>query len=312
MSTCCQSLIISILQAVFRDESHLAKLRQLGMTSTEEAKLVSMRDYIVKLGIAISRCAQGLNCVIDDLISYSYSLRQRVDEESDMLKTTTHVELQRLKVVPQTVFLRTRTADLTSRTRLLPTPRHYTLFEHPRSPRTDTSRLSRPPSVEYGPSGTPFEDLRRRLTAINGSGVSLPTFPHRSSSVSASSPSQPIGSTLDDLPEVSDRPGSPTDSVLSTPNPPLNRAMHRLHVGSGDGQKAAPAIGSSKANAIGHLEATSKMLHEGSPEHSGRTSPVSTTGTVLGQHWRRPTSLAAISTYGKRTSHRFFHSLDIG
>jgi phosphoinositide-3-kinase regulatory subunit 4 len=295
---------------VFRDEGHLAKLRQLGMTSTEEAKLVSMRDYIVKLAIAISRCARGLNCIIDYLISYSYSLRQRVDEESDMLKTTTHVELQKLKVVPQTVFLRTRTADLTSRTpRVLPTPRHHTPFEHPRSPRTDTSRLSRPSSVEYGPSGAPFEDLRRRLTAINGSGVSLPSsFPHRSSSVSVSSPSQPIGSTLDDLPEVSDRPGSPTDSVLSTPNPPLNRAMHRLHVGSGDGQKAAPAIGSSKANAIGHLEATSKMLNEGSPEHSGRTSPVSTTGTVLGQHWRRPTSLAPISTYGRRTLHKSFHS----
>jgi phosphoinositide-3-kinase, regulatory subunit 4 len=278
------------------------------MTSTEEAKLVSMRDYVVKLANAISRCGRGLNYAIDYLISRSYSLRQSVDEESDVLKTTAHVELQKLKVVPQTVFLKTRTADLTSRTpRVLPTPRHQTPFEHPRSPRTDTSRLSRPSSVEYGSSGAPFEDLRRRLTAINGSGVSLPSFPHRSSSVSVSSPSQPIGPTLDDLPEVSDRPGSPTDSVLSTPNPPLNRAMHRIHVGGGDGQKAAPAIGSSKANAIGHLEATSKMLHEGSPEHSGRTSPVSTTGTVSGQHWRRPTSLAPISTYGRRTAHKFFH-----
>ena len=227
-----------------------------------------------------------------------------------MLKTTAHVELQKLKVVPQTVFLKTRTAELTSRTpRVLPTPRYHAPFEHPRSPRTDTSRLSRPCSIEYSSSGAPFEDLRRRLTAINGSGVSLPSsVPHRASSMSVSSPSQPIGPTLDDLPEVSDRPGSPTDSALSTPNPPLNRAMHRLHVGvgSGDGQKAAPAFGSSKANAIGHLEVTSTMLHEGTPEHSGRTSPVSTTGTVLGQHWRRPTSLAPISTYGRRTAHKCF------
>ncbi|KAN0103594.1 ARM repeat-containing protein [Russula decolorans] len=264
------------------DEHNLAKLRQLGMTSTEEAKLVSMRDYIMKLANAIS----------------SYSLRQRIDEESNILKTTTHVELQKLKVVPQTVFLKTRTNDLTSRTpRSLLMPRHYTL-EHPRSPRTDTSRLSRPSSIDYGFSGAPFEDLRRRLTVINGSGVSLPSsLPHRPSSVSVSSPSQPTGPTLDDLPEVSDRPGSPTDSVLSGPNPPFNRAMHRLHVGSSDGQKAAPAIGSSKANAIGHLEATSKMLYEGSSEHSGRTSPVSAGGTVLGQNRRRPTSLAPISTY---------------
>lgn len=56
-------MIIFTIQAVFRDESHLAKLRQLGMTSTEEAKLVSMRDYIVKLAIAISRCAQGLKII---------------------------------------------------------------------------------------------------------------------------------------------------------------------------------------------------------------------------------------------------------
>ena len=256
-----------------------------------------------------SQGEQFLNCLVNYLISCSYSLRQRVDEDSDMLKTTAHVELQKLKVVPQTVFLKTRTADLTSRTpRLLPTSRHHTPFEHPRSPRTDTSRLSRPSSIEYGFSGAPFEDLRRRLTAINGSGVSLPSsLPHRSSSVSVSSPQQ-LGPTLDDLPEVSDRPGSPADSTLSTPNPPLNLAMHRLHVGSGDGQKAAPAIGSSRANAIGHLEATSKMLHEGSSEHSGRTSPVSNTGTVLGQHWRRPASLAPISTYGRHTALEYFQS----
>lgn len=224
------------------------------------------------------------------------------------MKTTTHVELQKLKVVPETVFLKTRTNELTSRTpRLLLTPRHSTL-EHPRSPRTDPSRLSRPSSIDYGFSGAPFEDLRRRLTAINSSGVSLPSsLPHRPSSVSVSSPSQPTGPTLDDLPEVSDRPGSPTDSVLSGLNPPFNRAMHRLHVGSSDGQKAAPAIGSSKANAIGHLEATSKMLHEGSSEHSGRTSPVSAAGTVLGQNWRRPASLAPISTYGRRAAQILSH-----
>jgi hypothetical protein len=131
--------------------------------------------------------------------------------------------------------------------------------------------------------------------------LSPSTFSHRPPSMSVSSPAQPAGLTLGDLPEVSDRPGSPTDSVVSGPIPPLNRAMHRFHVGSGDGQKAAPAIGSSRANATGHLEPTSKMRPEGSPERSGRTSPVSTAGTVLGQHWQRP-SLAPISTYGLRTA----------
>ncbi len=303
---------MSITKVIFRDESHLAKLRQLGMTSTEEAKLASMRDYIMKLANAISRSDNISRCVLNRLTSLSYSLRQRIDEESNVLKTTTHVELQKLKVVPQTVFLKTRTNDLTSRTpRSLLTPRYYTL-EHSRSPRTDASRLSRPSSIDYGLSGAPFEDLRRRLTAINGSGVSLPSSPpHRPSSMSVSSPSQATGPTLDDLPEVSDRPGSPTDSVLSGPNPPFNRAMHRLHVGSSDGQKAAPAIGSSKANAIGHLEATSKMLHEGSSEHSGRTSPVSAAGTVLGQNWRRPASVAPISTYGRRATNTFILWLNV-
>jgi phosphoinositide-3-kinase regulatory subunit 4 len=274
------------------------------MTTAEEGKLVSMRDYILKLANAVSRSVHTPRCIVNFLISRSYALRQRSDEESEILKTTAHVELQKLKVVPQTVFLRTRPTEQTSRIpRLLPSSRHPT-FDNLRSPRTDTSRVSRPSSIDHAYSGAPFEDLRRRLTAINGSGISLPSsLPHRPSSVSGLGPLQPAGPTLNDLPEVSDRPGSPTDSVLSGPNPPLNRAMPRFHVGSGDGQKAAPAIGSSKANATGHLEATSKMRPEGSPEHSGRTSPVSATGTVLGPHWRRPSSLAPISTYGQRITY---------
>lgn len=34
----------------------IAKLQQLGMTPSEEAKLLALRDYIVKLATAISRC----------------------------------------------------------------------------------------------------------------------------------------------------------------------------------------------------------------------------------------------------------------
>jgi len=55
MSRCNQCLITDTIHALSRDEGHLTKLRQLGMTSTEETKLVSMRDYIVKLANAISR-----------------------------------------------------------------------------------------------------------------------------------------------------------------------------------------------------------------------------------------------------------------
>jgi len=48
-------LLASLLIHCCRDEAQLSKLQQLGMTSTEEAKLVAMKDYILKLARAISR-----------------------------------------------------------------------------------------------------------------------------------------------------------------------------------------------------------------------------------------------------------------
>ncbi len=56
-------------KVLFRDEGHLAKLRQLGMTPTEEAKLVSMRDYIMKLANAISRSDDISLCIFNYLTS---------------------------------------------------------------------------------------------------------------------------------------------------------------------------------------------------------------------------------------------------
>lgn len=38
-----------------RDEAQLAKLYNLGMSSSDEAKLLAMRDYILKLANAMSR-----------------------------------------------------------------------------------------------------------------------------------------------------------------------------------------------------------------------------------------------------------------
>jgi len=159
--------------------------------------------------------------------------------------------------------------------------------------------LQPPSSVDYNTPGAPFEDLRRRLSAINGSGTSLPSAAresHRVSSASAHSPLLPAGLLTTTLLPVSDRPGSPTESVLSNTNSAAFRAVHRLQVGSTE--KAAPAVGSSRANAIGLLEHTSKMRSEGSPERSGRSSPISTTGTIRGQPRSRVPSLPPISTYG--------------
>ncbi|KAI0050276.1 ARM repeat-containing protein [Auriscalpium vulgare] len=266
------------------DEVQLTKLRQLGMTGTEEAKLMAMRDYILKLANAIS----------------SFTMRLRLEDEAELLKTTNDVELQKLKVVPQTVFLKTRASDVASRSSRAVSSSRRSTMEFARSPLLDTPRMSRPGSVNDFAPGAPFEDLRRRLTAINGSGTSLPSAIRdtpRITSVSAQSPTLPTGPSMDDLPPVFDRPGSPADSVFSNPNMPVNRAMQRFQVGSTDSQKAAPAVGSSRANATGLLEATSKMRSEGSPERSGRTSPVSVAGTVRGQQLRRPPSLLPISTY---------------
>lgn len=261
------------------------------MSSSDEQKLIQMQNYIMKLANAIS----------------SFATRLRPDDDAEALKTIGDVELQKLKVVPQTVFLKTRASDLSSRSARTISSRRLA-SDLLRSPVMDTPRLSRPPSIDFGPSGAPFEDLRRRLSAINGSGTSLPSNmrvePHRiSSAASASSPlAQPvIGTPIAELPPVFDRPGSPTESVLSNTNSAaaFRGGMHRLHVGSTDGQKAAPAVGSSRANAVGLLEPLSKLRSEGSPERSGRSSPVSAAGTVRGQNRQRVAPLVPISTYGK-------------
>lgn len=38
-----------------RDEANMAKLQQLGLTPQDEVKLLSLRDYIIKLAHVISR-----------------------------------------------------------------------------------------------------------------------------------------------------------------------------------------------------------------------------------------------------------------
>ncbi|TBU59830.1 hypothetical protein BD310DRAFT_1038276 [Dichomitus squalens] len=260
------------------DEAQFSKLQQLGMSSTEEAKLLAMRDYILKLARAIS----------------SFASRVSVEVESDALKVTSTIELQKLGVVPQTVFLRNSESDgRPSRHRL---NSEFTL----RSP--GTPRTHRTLSIDHGPSsiGAPFEDLRRRLALINGSHTSVavpgsrePRSPvPRPLSIDTTaallSPAQP------DLPSL-ERPDSPAESTVSTTNSSAIRAM-RFPIG-GDGQKAAPAVGSSKASATGLLEAHAQILSEGSQSPSGRSSPVSIAGTVRGQERLRSPSIAPISSY---------------
>jgi phosphoinositide-3-kinase, regulatory subunit 4 len=203
-------------------------------------------------------------------------------------------------VVPQTVFLKSRASDLTSRASR--TLRKSTNDTSSRTTTLGTPRTSRASSVDHGLGGAPFEDLRRRLATINASASSLTLGPaardHRHS-VSLQQPSsRHSGLDATGLPSTSDRPGSPTESVVSNTNSSSLRPLHRLHVGSTDGQKAAAAVGSSKTNATGLLEAPTKIRSDGSPERSGRSSPHSMTGTIRGVQRQRVPSLLPISTYG--------------
>ena len=50
-----ETILPEVLTTIRRDEAHLAKLQQLGMTPSEESKLVAMREHIVRLANNTSR-----------------------------------------------------------------------------------------------------------------------------------------------------------------------------------------------------------------------------------------------------------------
>ncbi|KIP05625.1 hypothetical protein PHLGIDRAFT_128766 [Phlebiopsis gigantea 11061_1 CR5-6] len=272
------------------DEAQLMKLQQLGMTTTDENKLMAMRDFISKLARNIA----------------SFETRVRVEPEIDGLKASNTVELQKLGVVPQTVFLKASVDSSTTRY-ARPLVAQRAVSELIRSPLVGTPRSHRAMSADFstGAGGAPFEDLRRRLAIINGSTTSL-AVPQ--STRDARSPTLPIADVFtspSSSTAVSDvplnRPPSPTESVASAANSSFRGAVHRLHIGSIDGQKALPALGSSKANATGLLESHPK-LREGSPARSGRSSPVSATGTVRRLERPRISTAVPISTYDGQES----------
>ncbi|KAJ4489999.1 hypothetical protein J3R30DRAFT_3277445 [Lentinula aciculospora] len=274
------------------DETHVAKLQQLGMTSAEEGKLMAMRDYILKLANVIS----------------SFSSRVGADiGAAKHLKVTGDVELPKLGVVPQTVFLKSGSSELSSRvfrSRRLDILGKTSLPNSPllNRPLSDQINSSAPSN-----SGAPFEDLRRRLATINGSTSSLSLAPqapatHRSSlPLHLSHPSSSLASGAIS-PAMAEQPDSPTESVVSPSNNSASfKPLSRMQFGgsvSGDGsQKAAPAIASSKTNALGLLDTHLHLQTESSPEHSGRTTPVSMSQTIRPLAQSRLPSLMPISTY---------------
>ncbi|KAG9307924.1 hypothetical protein JVU11DRAFT_12894 [Chiua virens] len=260
------------------DEAQWSRLQNLGMSVADEAKLVAMRDYILK--------------VANNASSFASRLRLEPDYEK-IIRTTGDVELQKLSVVPRTVFLKSRsTTDLSRASR-----RSSDMLA-----RFGTPWMSRATSTDHVPNTPAFDDLRRRLATINisGSSLNLAAAARERAGYAAAQPPSATSTLAPPNPSAGhDRPSSPTDSVLSTTNSSALRVPHRLQVGSTDGQKAAPAVGSSNTNAVGVLEAPSRIRLETSPERSGRSSPISTAGPTSMRQTLRPrvTSLQPMSTY---------------
>ncbi|KAF8635725.1 hypothetical protein AX15_000341 [Amanita polypyramis BW_CC] len=276
------------------DEAQLRKLQQLGMTSVEESKLIAMRDYTLKLADARA----------------SYASRQNQEPEMGKnLKTTGDIELQKLGVVPRTVFLKSRNTSEPRSSRLSSySSRRSSGTDHLRAPSSASGRVPRTASIEhFTGTSAPFEDLRRRLATINGSTSSLgiqhlPRSPASlGSGIASPSPSPTAASNKPSTPPTGpfpERPGSPTESIVSTTNSVSFKPLSRVQIGSNlEGQKAAPAIGSSKMNVTGVLEPHSKLRLEGANlvDISGRSSPLSVQSTIRGN--RPQMTISSVSTY---------------
>ncbi|KIY49828.1 hypothetical protein FISHEDRAFT_40447 [Fistulina hepatica ATCC 64428] len=249
------------------DDAHISRLHRMGMTASEESKLLAMRDYILKLANANA--------------SFASRTALEVDTEK-IVKTVADVELTKVGVVPQTIFLKNRMLESSSRSQgTLSLPSRRAIELSGRSP----APSSRSNSSWITSADTGYEDLRHRLASLNGSVASLNVAKEPRTSDSSLN----TATTLE-TPSFVPRPVSPSDSVVSA-----STSIHtpsRLQMGSTD--KAAPAVASYKTNVTGVLEAASRLRPDGSPERSGRSSPAF--NAVRQASRRYPPSLP-ISTY---------------
>lgn len=217
------------------------------------------------------------------LIKYCSSFsRVKSENGGEQLASTAMLELQKLGVVPRTVFLGPREGEARGRTLKL---------SDVVSPRPTGSRRASFSSV----NGSQLADgLRRQLAAMgppsSTSGTRSPRPPQH-----MSPPEFPISNEPVTLQRMSDsvtesksilereRPHIPPSPMVSRPNSSMSTlAFARPPHGLGDAQKALPAIGSIRENAAGHLE-HSAALRPRAPTisiTSGRSSPVSTAHTI--------------------------------
>jgi phosphoinositide-3-kinase regulatory subunit 4 len=196
-------------------------------------------------------------------------------------------ELQKLGVVPQTVFVGTRAAvsETPSVYAATTATRRSTLDVTPRPSNFSVPRSIHRASMDTNSrSGSPFEDLRRHLGQMEGSPLGLGVPQARvvgrkdshSSLASGSGIHSPVATDpASDTPTLDFSPSSPSESVsvLSGVHGADKRRKHLRQLVQ-DGQKTAPAtIVSVKTVATGTLEAPMKP---NDIPVSGRTSPAST------------------------------------
>lgn len=198
------------------------------------------------------------------------------------------------------MFLKARSSEFSGTPRTSRFPAHGRKSSTLGTPLLSPGPMGRVSSVDH--NGAPFEDLRRRLATINASSSSIalshtpPREPRSALSPITATPSSTFPAIGVSSPI--ERPVSPSDSVVSTANSTTFRPLSRMQFTGADGQKAAPAIGSSKTNAVGLLDARAKLRSDGSPERSGRSSPMSMSTTIRGPLRQRISALPPISTYG--------------
>ncbi|KEP55073.1 phosphoinositide 3-kinase regulatory subunit 4 [Rhizoctonia solani 123E] len=255
------------------DDTQIVKLQQLGMASTEETKLVALRDYILKLANTIK----------------SFTARDKDESEIINILHGPVAELQKLGVVPQTVFVGTRAVMSEAPSVYAPTSttsRRSTLDVTPRPPHLLSPRsVHRAGTDTSSRSGSPFaiDDLRRHLGQMEGSphGLAVPgraigRKDSHSSLASGSGVLSPVVTDpASDAPTLDFAPSSPSESISVLSGAHMND-MRRRHLRQlvQDGRGTAPAsIVSTKTVATGTLEAP---LKSSDIPVSGRTSPAST------------------------------------
>ncbi|KAG8916361.1 Serine/threonine-protein kinase, partial [Tulasnella sp. 408] len=234
------------------------------------------------------------------MTTLSFQQRERIVAPHSILTEGKDVELGKLNIMPQTVFLGTTESKGTRPDRL-------------RTPVLGgTPRISRLNSLDPSTGeGVVVEDLRRRLNRMDGSTASL-------NSVSVSSGARAPGTRRTSMTSVSSALPSPLPNVSAIPHPPPSPfdgtpaspsesvmstgidVLRRKH------QRTATAVvGSVNANIAGVLETPKMRTAEEEALTSGRTSPASMAGTVRGQHRAasRISSARPTTTYGKYILH---------